>query len=94
MEISKLYWLHCRAPQRMTLDALAAMTGLSRYQLHRMIKDHRYERGEIVLSDRRLREYRAMGLTIREIADKELCASSVIGRRCHRLGIPRAGTKA
>jgi len=87
MEISRLYWLHCRAPKRMTLDELAEVTNLSRYQLHRMIKCYRYEQGEIVLSDRRIREYRMQGLTIRQIADKELCSKSVIGKRCRKLGI-------
>lgn len=87
-----LYYLHCR--RGLTLDELAERTGLSRYQIHRAIKEYRRERGEIILSDRKLRKYRKQGLTVRQIADREMCSKSVIAKRCHRLGLCGARTKA
>ena len=82
----RLYWLHCRARPRWTLDQLAEETGLSRYQIHRMVLEYRRSIGEVILSDRKLRAYRSRGMTIRQIAEKEQCAVGLICKRLRRMG--------
>jgi len=81
-----MYWLHCRAKPRWTLDQLAEETGLSRYQVHRVVLEYRRSIGEVILSDRKLRAYRSRGLTIRQIAEKEQCATGLICKRLRRMG--------
>lgn len=87
MEVKRMYWLHCRARPRWTLDQIAEEAGLSRYQVHRMVLEYRRAAGEVILSDRRLRVYRERGMTIRQIAEREQCAVGLVCKRLRRMGM-------
>lgn len=78
-----LYWQHCRKGR--SLDDLALEAGLTRYQIHDIVIAYRYSVGEIVISEKRLREYRRRGLTIRQIAAIELCSVGVVCKKLHKL---------
>ena len=81
---SRLWWYQSR--KGWTLDRLAEESGLSRYQVNRRIIKYRQERGEVILSDRKLRAYRRKGYTIRQIAAEEACAVGLVCKRLRRLG--------
>jgi len=86
IDAHRMYWLHCRTRPRHTLDEISEMTGLSRYQVHRIVLEYRRTIGEVVISDRKLRGYRSKGLTIRQIAEREQCAIGLICKRLRRMG--------
>lgn len=70
-----------------TLDQIAAITGLSRYQVHRRIMSERWASGEVVITDRQLHQMVRDGLTIRQMADKHLCSVSTIHAKLKRAGL-------
>lgn len=84
MTPGQMLWRHRRG---VTLDQLAALTGLSRYAVHRKIKTAKWKCGEVVITERMLRMAIKEGLTIRQIADRHMCSVGCIERRIHRYGI-------
>lgn len=86
---SRLWWYQSR--RGWTLDQLAEVSGLSRYQVNRRIIKYRQERGEVILSDRKLRAYRRQGMTVREIASCEMCSVGLVSQRLRRIECPNGG---
>jgi len=68
-----------------SLDALAADTGLTRYQVSRVIREYREAVGEVIISDRCLREYRKAGMTIRQMAEKHACSTRTIWKKLRKM---------
>lgn len=70
-----------------TLDEIGSMVGLSRYQVHRRIMKERWESGEVVITDRKLRAMVDEGLTIRQMAERNFCCHSIIHDKLKKAGL-------
>jgi hypothetical protein len=70
-----------------TLDQLAEMSGLSRYQVHRRITAERWRAGEVVITERKLRQCVSSGMTVRQMADKFFCSTGCVSKKIKQYGI-------
>lgn len=83
-------WLWRMQRKGYSLDDLSEMTGLSRDKINRYIKDHRWDRGEVVMSAKQLTQaYVVEGKSIREIADQFFCTYSAVYRHLEKYNIQR-----
>ncbi|MCX7772295.1 MAG: hypothetical protein N2376_04185 [Clostridia bacterium] len=80
----QLRWRHRRGE---TLDELSLVTGLSRYQIHRLIKAQKWKSGEVVITEKQLRQMVKDGLTVRQMAEKCFCSVGCIEKKSKMYGI-------
>lgn len=78
MTPGQLWWRH---KQGSTLNDLAELTGLSRYQIHRLIMAERWRSGEVVITEKLLRRMIAQGLTVRQMAERCFCSIGCISKK-------------
>ena len=84
MTPGQLRWHHKRGA---TLDELSEMTGLSRYQIHRIIIANRWEVGEVVITERALRRMVEEGMTVRQMADACFCSVGCVSKKLKTYGL-------
>jgi DNA-binding CsgD family transcriptional regulator len=84
MTTGQMLWWYKRG---YTLDQLSLVTGLTRHQVHRKITRLRYERGEVIITERQLREHISSGKTRKEIADCYFCCESIISKKAKQFGL-------
>lgn len=92
MTPGQMLWRHRRGA---TLDELAELEGISRYQVHRIIMNERWRSGEVVITEKALRQLLSDHYTVRQIAEHFFCSVGCVEKRIKRYKIkmPKRGKK-
>lgn len=71
----------------LTINKIVELTGESRYRVHRAITAERWRQGEIVITEKCIRSMIAEGLTVRQMAERQMCCIGCISKKMKGYGI-------
>ena len=82
---SKLWYLH--RVKKMNLQEIAKKYGLTKQKVYREIREHRIERGDVVISKAWMLDRIQEGKTPQQMADEAFCYLKTIYNKAYQFGI-------